>query len=75
LLVNYLDGLAIGQFQGFYNKNIIRDHMESIIRDHVGEFLDQNFAKKAELDINGFPSVVRLLREWDESKPRYKFGR
>jgi hypothetical protein len=75
LLLNYLDGLAIGLFQGFYNKNIIRDHMESIIRDHVAEFLDSDFAKKAALDGNGFPSVVKLIREWDDSKPRYKFGR
>jgi hypothetical protein len=46
LLLNYLDGLAIGQFQGFYNKNIIRDHMESIIRDHVAEFLEPKFCQK-----------------------------
>jgi hypothetical protein len=49
--------------------------MESIIRDHVAEFLEPNFAKKTELDVNGFPSVVRLIKEWPDSKPRYKFGR
>ena len=76
LLMNYLDGLAIGQFQGFYNKNIIRDHMEEIIRDHVREFLDSEFAKRTDLDTGGFPNVVRLLKEWDDgNKPRYKQGR
>jgi hypothetical protein len=72
-LMNYLDGIAIGQAQGFYNKAIVRDHLEGIMKDHVGEFLSPDLASRMELDTTGFARLRALIAEWDNARPWYKF--
>jgi hypothetical protein len=49
-LLNYLEGIATGQAQGFYNQDIVRDHLEPIIRDHIAEFLEPDMARRMEID-------------------------
>ena len=39
-ILNYLEGIAIGVEQGFYDKNIVRDHLEIIMRGHVRNSLN-----------------------------------
>lgn len=73
VLLNYLDGIAIGVAQRFYNKRIVRDHLEQIMRDHVAEFLEPGFAARMELDTTGFARLRGLLREWDAPPPRTFF--
>jgi hypothetical protein len=66
ILLNYLDGIAIGEEQGFYNGTIVQDHLEPIVRDHAKEFLDPVMSAHMKLDAEGFPTLCRLIRRWDD---------
>jgi hypothetical protein len=70
ILLNYLDGLAIGEAQRLYDGKIVQDHMEPIIREHVKEFLNTSVAPRMELDIDGFPDLDRLVKKWDDAKKK-----
>jgi hypothetical protein len=73
LLLNYLEGIAIGAHQGFYNESIVRDHLEAVIIDHVFEFLDVEMAKRMELDPRRFENLKSLSDRWSQlPRPSFK---
>jgi hypothetical protein len=68
MVFNYLDAIAIGARQGFYDRHIIREHLESIIRFHLGELLAPETVKKmgGQYDPASWSAVADLLSEWDK---------
>lgn len=73
VLLNYLDGIATGVAQHFYNEDVIRDHLEPIIRDHVDEFLEPGMALRIAIDPKDYSKVRLLLTRWDNEPPRHSF--
>lgn len=71
-ILNYLDGLAIGVRQGFYDAKIVRDHLEPVIRFHVDEFLDADVARLLRIKDSDFRLLRDLVKEWD--LPATHFG-
>jgi hypothetical protein len=67
LVLNYFEGIAIAAAQGFYVEHIVREHLESLVRDHVSEFLDPYMANRMELNPSDFKRVTGLLKRWEES--------
>jgi len=58
-LVNYLDDLATGIAQGLYIEDIIRDHVSSIFKHAV-----ENFIHTGLIDNQGIEKVVTLYDRW-----------
>jgi hypothetical protein len=73
-VLNYLEGIATGIAQGFYDKRIVRDHMEPIMKDHVHEFLAGPVMTKLDFKPEYFPNLVALVEAWKVVKPTYKMG-
>jgi hypothetical protein len=67
LVLNYFEGIAIAAAQGFYVEQIVREHLEPIIREFVDEFLDPDMAKLLELNPFDFRRLIRLLQRWEKS--------
>ena len=68
-ILNYLDGIAIGTLEGFYDERIVRDHLEEIAEGHVKEFLDPDVLANMQFTANYWPYIQRLLRQW-QRKPK-----
>ena len=71
-VLNYLDGIAIGVRQGFYDKTIVRDHLEPIIRFHCDECFDHEVSRQANIKASDYSRLRDLIHEWD-SEPTH-FG-
>jgi hypothetical protein len=71
-ILNYLEGIAIGVEQGFYDKNIVRDHLEIIMRGHVKEFLEPPL-KEVMLAENDdyYAELIGILKSWEHKKRTY----
>lgn len=50
IVLNYLDGIAIGIKQGLYIEALARDHLKQIVRVHVERLLDFNNCKRLQLN-------------------------
>jgi len=72
IVMNYLEGMAIGIEQGMYDPRIVRDHLEPIIRDHVKEFLDRDMVKRLEMESDDFSRLKRLIESWDQKPTLYR---
>jgi hypothetical protein len=55
LVLNYLDGIAIGVRQGLYIENLARDHLATIVRAHITELFDK---KRAGVDTTDYIRLV-----------------
>jgi hypothetical protein len=73
VLLNYLEGIATGLEQGFYNARVVRDHLEPIFRDHVSEFLEPEMARRMEIDTRAYSKLKSLIAKWDSQRPSYKY--
>lgn len=71
--MNYLDGLAIGIFQGVYHEQIVYDHMWSTIYKAVLVFIKGESgdvdgipwkAGRPLLKPEGFPGLTQLFEKW-----------
>jgi hypothetical protein len=67
VLLNYLDSLAIGIGQKMYFEDIIRDHMEPIIKHAV-----ENFVLPGHFPRKDLQSLIRLYERWEERPPRFQ---
>ncbi len=63
-ILNYLEGIAIGLEQNFYNERVVRDHLEPIMRAHYQEFL-VDFGPRAGMDAHDFNRLRSLINRWD----------
>ena len=72
---NYLDGIAIGVRQGFYDEAVVRDHLEAIMRDHTKEFLSPEMRKAMDLGDEDFSQLTDLISSWKPDKPYFRFWR
>jgi hypothetical protein len=78
-VLNYLDGLAVGISQGLYINELARDHMESILKAHVSQYLGE---KSPDLGVSkdDFRMLLALAEQWrkaSEPTPQtlYRDGR
>jgi hypothetical protein len=71
-VMNYLEGLAIGIKQGFYYEKIVRDHLEPMVRFHVGEFLSPSIAERMGLNNDEFSNLLSLLKAWNSGETYYR---
>ena len=71
-ILNYLEGIAIGVEQGFYNRKIVRDHLETIMVKHVGEFLGPPLrAVMLEGNPDYYSSLEEILKSWKKRRRTY----
>jgi hypothetical protein len=69
LVLNYLDGIAIGVQQGLYIENLARDHLSTIVRTHVTEVFEK---KRVDLAPADYVRLVDMDHKWQRSQPYYK---
>jgi hypothetical protein len=67
-IMNYLEGVATGIEQGFYDARIVRDHLEPIMRFHAGEVLNPIMLRRLEVHADDFDRVKRLPDSWDAAR-------
>jgi hypothetical protein len=68
-ILNYLEGIAIGVRQGFYNEKIVKDHLEQIIKFHIRECSVPPLGPL--MDIKYFDNLVKMIADWRVGK-RFK---
>jgi hypothetical protein len=73
-LLNYLDSIAVGIGQGFYVEEVARDHLESIYRKAVGEFLTEERARRLDLHTRDYDHLIVLAARWKSSDTKFKGG-
>lgn len=73
-LLNYLDSIAVGIKQGFYVDAVARDHLESVCRKAVGEFLSEDRARKLELHTRDYDHLIEMTAGWKSSDTKFKDG-
>jgi len=64
LLLNYLDTIAIGIQQAFYDEQRAKVFMQSIVRTNCGRYLNSEFLRRIGLDIDDFNTLVMLHQQW-----------
>lgn len=72
MLLNYLDGIAIGINQGLFIEELAWDHMEGIVAVHVHRYIDSGLIISAGLMRQDWRCLVQLRDKWAEAKPRFK---
>lgn len=71
-ILNCLEGIAVGIYQGVYIEDLARDHMQPVVIDHVTEYLKDGAPRRIDFETNAFPYVAALSDRWTEiSKPRF----
>jgi hypothetical protein len=71
-ILNCLEGIAVGIYQGVYIENLARDHMQSVVIDHVNEYLKDGAPRRIDFEAGAYPYVAALSDRWTEiSKPRF----
>lgn len=68
IVMNYLEGVATGIAQGFYDERVVRDHLEPIIKFHADEVLEKTMIAKLEIDAEDFSRVKALCSRWESVK-------
>ncbi len=71
-ILNYLDGLAIGIDQNLYVKEIVRDHLEPIIKWHVDTYLNPSQADKIGIQRTEYARLIELCEGWNKAPPSYR---
>ncbi|MBR0741497.1 hypothetical protein JQ581_31650 [Bradyrhizobium liaoningense] len=82
-IMNYLESMAIGVERGLYDKEVIRDYMEPILRGYVKEFIRSGLLERSKPiepvhdDVENteqyFSGTIRLDKEW-ETAPKNRKG-
>lgn len=73
VILNYLDGIAIGVGQGLYIEELARDHLRSIVSYHVSHLLKPSSKTKFDgLDENDYLFLMDMNSKWARSQPYYK---
>lgn len=72
IVLNYLDGIAIGVEQGLYIESLAKDHLRSIVQTHVTNLLDSTRQHQIGLVRNDFRFLVDMNQEWTRDKPFFR---
>jgi hypothetical protein len=64
VLLNYLDGLAIGIYQGLYIDELARDHMQFIVKSHVQQYLKNGMPKTLDIETEAYKYLMALDQRW-----------
>lgn len=67
VVANYLDGIAIGAEQGFYDPVIVRDHLGPHISKFIEIILPNVFG-----NTNDYEAMARLCASWRSGDIRYR---
>lgn len=74
-VLNYLDSIAVGIEQELYIEELARDHIESIVKTHVEQYLKGTTPKSAGLNPDHYKSLTKLCDSWSEVHAiRYRDG-
>jgi hypothetical protein len=72
VLLNYLDGLAIGIYQGLYIDELARDHMQLILNSHVQQYLKDGMPKTLDIETDAYKYLMALDERWHTiSQPHF----
>jgi hypothetical protein len=64
VLLNYLDGLAIGIYQGLYIDELARDHLQIILNYHVEQYLKDGIPRKLDIETDAYKYLMALDERW-----------
>jgi len=71
-VLNCLEGIAVGIYQGVYIEDLARDHLQEVVTDHVSEYLKDGAPRRIDLSVGAFPYVSALNERWTEiARPRF----
>jgi hypothetical protein len=65
IVLNYLDGLAIGFEQKLYDENLAKDHMASIVRMYRQRYLSPEYLDRLKIDSGDYHCLIKLADKWD----------
>lgn len=71
VVLNYLDGIAIGVRQGLYIEALAKDHLKQIVKFHVEKLLHVSNCMRLRLDQNDFQFVMAMNGNWQQNQPYY----
>jgi hypothetical protein len=73
VILNYLDGIAIGVGQGLYIEELARDHLRNIVEYHVSHLLRSSSKLKfREINENDYLFLMDMNSKWARSQTYYK---
>jgi hypothetical protein len=73
VILNYLDGIAIGVGQGLYIEELARDHLRNIVEYHVSHLMKSSSKSKfGEIGENDYLFLLDMNSKWARSQPYYK---
>jgi hypothetical protein len=72
VLLNYLDGIAIGVEQGIYIEDLAWDHMEAIVAVNVRSYIDSGIIERAGMFKENYGSLLKMRDRWAEARPRFE---
>lgn len=65
IVMNYLDTIALGIDKKLYDDDLVRTFMESIIKEHMREFVDDGLLVKSGANPSDFKSICELYKKWE----------
>ena len=69
VILNYLDGIAIGVGQGLYIEELARDHLKNIVEYHVSKLLKSSSKPIfKEIDENNYLFLIDMNSKWARSQ-------
>jgi hypothetical protein len=71
-ILNFLESIAIGVEQGLYDKDLVKDYMQPIMRRHVAELIESGIAKAISAGPNDFKALEKLDKDWTGYKLGYR---
>jgi hypothetical protein len=69
VILNYLDGIAIGVVQGLYIEDLAKDHLRSIVRTHIRELFGKG---RQVVNEDDFDNLIAMNAKWAANEPFYK---
>ena len=72
VVLNFLDGIAIGVYQGLYLEELAKDHLKTIVNVHVKNLLESGCERHLQLDKKDFQFLVAMNEKWRRDKPYYR---
>jgi hypothetical protein len=81
-IMNYLESMAIGVERGLYDKDVIREYMEPILRGYVAEFITSGLLEKSRPIVpvhddipyteQYFSGTIKLDKDWEADPKKAK---
>jgi hypothetical protein len=64
IVLNYLEGIATGIEQGFYNETIVQEHMLPIMIFHVEEVLNSDISSRLQFEPQDYERLKKFVEKW-----------